>query len=255
MDAASIDPFAVAGDAAVDVFHRVAEPDQRRSRFECIASADAAGRIIAHHARARRQPEAVRDALARFDAAPVLRAPMALADPASYPDPGALGRPLDLFVYLEFLRAFAVAEMAIARFADTLDGPGTPPVADTAAALRLLLDFNRTARARPICDAAWPGLMRRAMAPGAAGRDTAGYALRVMGDLMLRLGDAARALTAHEAALRLGETRFRRRRAIVAAQTMGDQVALHRHLRAFEARWGLPADLAALAETPQEARP
>lgn len=251
MQTEAIAEFAVKGELGLDVFRRIAEPAERRSRFECIAtlrddSDDAP--VIAHTPYARRNPRAVRRAVAAFSAAPELHRPFALGDPAGYPaHPGSEGAPLTVFLYLDFLRSWQIADMAVRAVEAGLEAATPVPPADLAAALRLLLDFNRLQRGCTLSARVLPQLRRRTMLAAARRDDAAGnagYALRLAGDLLLRAGRAEDALAAFETALRLGDNRFRRHRAIVAASQAGNAQALQRHRDAFARRWTLPEGLA-----------
>ena len=255
METGAIAEFAIRGEGGIDLFRRVDEPEKRRHRFECIASLpwsddsnlprDDAGAVF-HirpnpHLRA-----ALRAALARLQDHEARMQPLRLGDLRSFPGAAAAG--FDSFVYLDFLRAWLVADMTIARTESALAAGEMPDHATLSTALRLLLDFNRLGRGRALCNAVLPGLIGQ-VTPRAARSDrhaNLAYALRLAGDLLLRAGDPARALDAHEAAVTMGENRFRRRRAIAAALAAGDGPALERHLALFARRWPLPADLAQL---------
>lgn len=260
MQTGGIADFAVQGETGIDVFRRIDEAAQRRSRFECLATVvataadDAAPRVIAHGPPARRDPDAMLATVTRFRACTIAPHRMALGDARSFPDTGFAEDPLAVFVYLDFLRAWMTADMAVQRFeeetlrADAPD-PARADPARTAAVLRLLLDFNRVARGVALCEPVLPALIRAAEAPRAAAdrrADVRAYGLRLAGDLLLRAGQGARALRAFEAALSLGDNRFRRRRAIEAARAAADHDAMRHHLDLFARRWALPGDLALL---------
>ena len=257
METGAIAEFAIRGEGGIDLFRRVEEPDKRRSRFECIATLPCAddalwpegdARFIFHTRPTPQLRAAARHAVARLRANPALAALLRLGDLRSFP----VGAGFDGFVYLDFLRAWMLADMTIARAETALAAAEAPDLPMISTVLRLLLDFNQQARGRAFCDAALPGLLAR-VAPRTARADRHGnlaYALRLAGDLLLRTGDPVRALEAHEAAVMMGENRFRRRRAIDAARAAGDAAALERHLALFARHWPLPDDLARLRAAP-----
>ena len=255
MQTGGIADFAVQGETGIDVFRRMEEPAQRRSRFECLATVqdgraeDDPPRVLAHGPQARRDPDAMLTTVDRFRACTIAPHRMALGDARSFPDIGFAEDPWAVFVYLDFLRAWMRADMAVQRFEDETLRTDAPDPAQTAAVLRLLLDFNRVTRGVALSEAVLPALIRTSEAPRAAAdrrADVRAYGLRLAGDLLMRAGQGARALRAFEAALRLGENRFRRRRAIEAARAAADTDAMCRHLGLFARRWALPGDLALL---------
>ena len=256
METGAIAEFAVRGETGIDLFRRIEEPEKRRSRFECIATLPMAddeslrlddAKTVFHVRPNDRWRAAMRTALERLRAHEALMQPLRLGDLRSFPTGGGAGR-VDSFLYLDFLRAWLVADMTIARTESAVAAGEAPDLATLSTVLRLLLDFNRLGRGRALCDAVLPGLIAQ-VTPKAARADrhaNLAYALRLAGDLLLRAGEAARALEAHEAAVMMGENRFRRRRAIEAAVAAGDAVALQRHLALFARRWPLPEGLARL---------
>lgn len=272
MQTGAIADFAVRGERGIDVFRRHDELQQRRSRFECLATVtgpasaafsaartgpDGARRVEPHNPLARRHLDAMLDAAARLEARPALDHRFSLGCAPDYPDPGATDDPLAMFVYLDFLRAWMLADLSVARLDGALHAGTAVDPTQAAAVLRLLLDFNRLHRAQTLLERLLP-LLLNAATPRAArgpGADPLGYALRLAGDLLLRAGQPQHALQPFEAALMLGANRFRSRRAIAAAQAAGAPDALARHLSLYAQRWDLPPDLvriqAALARPDQ----
>lgn len=273
--------FAVRGERGIDLFRRREDVVQRRARFVCLATvlpagdegdtapgsraraqalaqtpSHADGRLmLCHEPGARRIAAALWQAVARFEAAPLLHASLTLGDATSQPAaaPGTSSAALaGLFPYVEFLRERLLAETALARFETALgEGPHGPvrmDPAELATHLRLALDYNMIARGAALATPLSPLLRERARArdlPRALTEPT-GYALRLLGDLCLRAGTvqaAAQALELFEAALALGENPFRRRRAIEAAAAAGQAEACRAHLRAWPDNQPLPDDL------------
>ncbi|MFN3953129.1 MAG: hypothetical protein ACK4LQ_01660 [Pararhodobacter sp.] len=247
--------FIVAGDRGHDLFRRIADEGQRRVRFECLASwqagdavPDGQWQIFAPAPGLRARAEA---ALERFRANPALQADFALGDATRYPAPRNPAQRLAVLQYLEFLRARLVAEIAVGLFEDKLARDAALAVrdhAETASTLKLLVDFNLLSRAGPLLPPLSERLCRRVAAPGFV-EDTdqlTGFALRLLGDLHLRRDAPSAALACFDAAIRAGDSPFRRRKAIEAARAAGDRDAARRHLDAHARNWALPADLAAL---------
>jgi len=237
--------FAVQGETGIDLFQRVDDPDARRGRFRCLATLAPGGVLTDHHPEDRRDPAPLR-ALAEALAAEPLAKPFSLGDSRSFPRAAAAGDPIRLFLYLDFFRAWQVADLAAARLESQLmHDPASLPQDGGAltGAVAPLFDFNRTGRGIALAQAALPVLAPRIAAGGAPG--STGYALRMLGDQCLRGGAAALALRCFETALATGDNAFRRRRAIEAARAAGDSAAAARHRSLYAARWKLPADLAA----------
>lgn len=253
--------FALAGERGIDVFRRIEDQTQRRVRFECVATAsDAPGddaqqggrrQLIIHDPAAGRQPGRLWQAVERYERDRALHQAFALGQPPGYPSMRDRPSRLALFQALEFLRARLVADITITTFEEKLAQDAARAVryyAETASVLRLLLDFNMLARARFIATAAAPLIIARALAPGFVedSDHMTGYALRMLGDLNLRAGQAQPALACFEAALAASDNPFRRRKAIEAAQAAGDLNACRAHLEAFARARPLPPDLAEL---------
>lgn len=241
--------IALVGERGIDIFLRRDDAGQRRARFSCIATV-AEGRVQDHDPGAHRDPARLQALAQRLSGDPLL-APLSLADPGSWP-PIRGSDPIRVFLYLDFLRAWQVAEVAADRLQRQLAAdPATLPLepGKLAGAVAPLFDFNRLARAIELARLALPVLDRR-LADSAHADDktgTTGFALRMLGDLCLRGGAAALALTCFETAIATGDNPHRRRRAIEAANALGDIDAAGRHRAAFAVRWTLPDDLKGFA--------
>ncbi|MCC6002478.1 MAG: hypothetical protein JJU19_16710 [Pararhodobacter sp.] len=268
--------FAVRGTRGIDLFRRREDATQRRARFVCIATvlvpdsdgndatAPAAGLrgpdgrfMTCHEPGARRIAPALWQAVARFEQDSLLHQPFALGDAPGYPSDMASGAMMGLFPYVEFLRERLLAEMTVTRLRNAMqqdaDAAARHDPAELSATLRLALDYNMIPQGAALWPVLYPLLAARAAAQGLPQglADTTGYALRLLGDLRLRAGGAeaaAQALELFEAALRLGENPFRRRRAIEAAAAAGRHDACRRHLLAWPGDQPLPDDLRARAQ-------
>lgn len=238
--------FAVRGETGIDIFLRLDTTVERRSRFRCVATV-AGARVIDHAPEDRRDAASLR-ALAQGLADDPLGRPLTLADVGTWPAAGQGGDPIRVFLRLDFFRAWQVAEIAADRLQRQIaaDPAALPPEpGKLAGSVAPLLEFNRVRRGIVLAGLALPLLQRRLAAPGFtddAGGST-GYALRMLGDLCLRGGEAALALACYETAILAGDNPFRRRRAIEAAVVLGDTLAAERNRAAYAARWPLPADL------------
>ena len=240
--------FALRGEAGIDLFARIEDETHRRARFRCVATLGEDGTLRDHFPEAGRDHAALRakaDALATDP----LMTPFALADMTHWPKAARLGDPIRLFLYLDFLRAWQVADMAAARFEATLNrAPGTLPQdpGRLPAVIVPILDFNQLARGGRLARALLPLLKAHLAAPGfrEPANGGTGYVLRMLGDLCQRGGDTEQALACYETAVDAGDNPFRRRKAIEAARAAGNSEALDRHRTAYAARWPLPADLA-----------
>lgn len=239
--------FAVAGDMGLDVFRRVDDRNQRRYRYECIATvAGNADDVTAHQDYAAEHPERVLAAAARYRELSFLHQSVVLGQPASYPRACDTGSPMAVFLYLDFFRMWQIAEREIARMTALAPGDAGYSGPEMSAVLKLLLDFNRLHDAEPLIEAFLPQLLERA----ARGKDdkweNAGYALRMIGDLQMRRGQPAAALRAYAGALALGDNPHRRGLAIRAAHAAADRDATSRHLEAYVRQWPLPDALQAI---------
>lgn len=239
--------FAALGERGVDIFRRVEEQNQRRYRYECIATIlSDTGDVTAYVPFAENHPERMRAAARRFAETPLMSHGFALGTPHAYPPFGISDDPLDVFLYLDFCRLWQLAEQEIARLSNLLDSGAVPRPAETANVLRLLLDFNRLSRATPIIRHVLPSLMEAVANQSDDTWQNAAYSLRMVGDLQFRAGQPHDALAAYEASLALGVNPHRTGLAIRAAHAARNAEALQRHLAQFEARWPLPKSLAKL---------
>lgn len=208
--------LAVKGETGIDVFHRQDLPAQRRSRFRCLGTVLPDERALVYEGDA----DAPRLTRAAAAWAPL---PMDLTDAGSFPRAGT--EALAVFQHIDFLRAFALADAGLSRFAATLTrgvdlGDGGALAAQAGAAYA----FNRLGRGADLARAVLPLLP-----PPRACADDHAFALRMLGDLALRGGQAALALQCFEGALAIGANPHRRARALAAAQALGDADALARH--------------------------
>lgn len=220
--------LAVHGEAGIDVFHRQNLPDQGRSRFRCLGTLRPGAtapevfepNVAQDPARLMRAISALRDATA-------LARPLSLSDATGFPAADAAGDPMALFLRIDFLRAWTLADLGLSRFRSALvrdaagvfARPGFLP-----AQIALAYDFNRLKVGAEIASELLPALP----APESSDDGTA-FALRMLGDLALRGGRAALALRCFEGALAIGDNPHRRARAQAAAQVLGDPAALARH--------------------------
>jgi len=259
--------LALAGDRGIDLFRRIEDTGQRRVHFECIATAhpaaphteanaasEPARRLEVFIPAACQAPQRLWQAVARFEGAAALHQAFAFGHPPGYPSMQDRATRLSLFQCLEFFRSRLVADLTIATFEEKLAANPAQAVryyAETAGALKLLLDFNMLTRARAIRESVAPLVIARVNTPGFA-EDTdqsTGFSLRLLGDLCLRDQAPQAALACFEAALVAGDNPFRRRKAIAAAQAAGDTGACLTHIDAFARQGQVPPDLARLRQT------
>ncbi len=239
--------FAALGERGVDIFRRTDEQNQRRYRYECIATvAPDTGEVTAFVPLAENHPERMRAAAQRLAETPLLSHGFALGNPHAYPQAGMTDQPLEVFIYLDFFRVWQVAEQEISRVAALLESGATLGPSETANVLRLLLDFNRLSRATPIIGHVLPSLMMAVTKQSDDKWQNTAYSLRMIGDLNFRAGRPHDALSAYEAALALGVNPHRSSLAIRAAHAAQDIEAMKRHLATYESRWPLPKALAQL---------
>lgn len=249
MASGEISEFATLGDLGIDIFHRVNQPNQRRHRYECIATLPEGGqpdRLQLHLPNAKGRRKACLAAAHRLDRSGLARMRLSLADPGTYP-PYAQGDLIEFLVYLDFLRSWKIAESEIVRLEGMLQENRRPAIAEISGVLRLLLDFNKLHRARPFIDAVAPILLDHAEQGIEDRWQNAGYSLRMTGDLQRRAGAPKAALQSYEAALKLGENAHRLELAIFAARDASDAECVKRLLVRYKARWPLPERLEALA--------
>ncbi|MCC5969372.1 MAG: hypothetical protein JJU15_05445 [Pararhodobacter sp.] len=251
--------LALAGDRGIDLFRRAEDENQRRVQYECIATAhpdaDGKGRLEVHLPPHCKQPDRLWQAVERYHAAQALHHGFTFARPASYPPMHDPASRLLMFQCLEFFRVRMVADLTITRYEEKL--AATPEqalrhYAETRGALKLLLDYNMLARARPIRDLAAPQIMARVTAPGftESSDNVTGFSLRLLGDLYLRDAEPARALACFEASIQAADNPYRRRKAIEAAQAAGDSARCMAHIDSFS-RWGrIPPDVEAMRPAP-----
>ncbi|MFN7002537.1 MAG: hypothetical protein ACK4NW_03770 [Roseinatronobacter sp.] len=230
--------FAVAGDFGTDVFRRVDDRNQRRHRYECIATiTDAGTRLIAYHDIAEEHPERMFVAARQFHDAGFLAQRFALGDPTSYPRAAEIGGPFKLFLYLDFFRLWQIAEQEITRMTALAQSGTSCSAPEIATGLRLVLDFNRIRDARALIEGFTPQLMAIARSGKDDKWQNAGFSLRMVGDLHMRAGDPVSALAAYDGAILLGDNRHRRGLAVKAAHAAGLRVETIMHLEAYQRRW------------------
>lgn len=236
-----ITEFAVAGDFGIDVFRRMDDQNQRRYRYECVATvSDGEAVVVAHSDYASHHPDRILSAAKRFAQGGFAQATFALGDATGYPRAGAARTTSEIFLYLDFFRLWQIADQEIARMTALAQSGAACSMPEISAVLRLVLDFNRVRDAQPLIAGFTPQLL----AVASTGKDdkwqNAGYALRIVGDLQMRAGDPLAALKAYEASILLGDNRYRRGLAIKAAHAaeLRDETLLH--LDAYQRRWSLP---------------
>lgn len=244
-----IPEFAVESDHGADVYRRVDTPSERRHHYECIATViwnGADAKVIDYHEEARANPERMIAAamLLRDNAA--LGQGVSLGDPRSYPLPQTPRAQLELFQYLDFFRHWQIAKMEFSRIRTLILSGGTLKPPDISRLFRLLLDFNQVAQAQFFIPAFLPYLLEISQRKQDDRWQNAAYALRLIGDLQLRAGQARPALQSYEASIALGDNAFRRSLAIKAAYAAGDIQATKYHLTDYEGQWRLPERLVAI---------
>ena len=257
MGPAELSEFAVRGERGLDIFRRVDAPNDRSYRYECVATVLSDGvsaELISHHDHARNHPDRMLAAARRLPENPALHIGFALADAPAFPRATDRRAELEVFLYLDFLRCWQIADLEIARMTDALQSKATIRPPEISRFLRLVLDYNQVQRSEDCLRKLAPYLLGRS----AEGRDdrwqNAAYSLRMMGDLHMRAGRAQAALTAYEAALALGDNAHRRELAIRAADAAAERTALVKHFACYEQKWALPERLVALkrAHSPME---
>ena len=238
--------LAVHGEGGVDIFERVEDEGHKRARFRCVAM-QVDGRLIDFEPHLNRDPQPLLAAVRRLQDTGPLASPFALGDWRGYPRVAGAAAWVVL-LYHDFFRAWQVADLGVQRQIDAVTRAAMASPGDLVGAVAPLYEFNRLSLARDLAQQWLPDVTRRCAEPGfvddAAGNT--GFALRMLGDLALRGGDAALALACFEGSVLAGDNPFRRRRAIEAAAAAADPAALERHRGAYGARWALPPDLAQL---------
>lgn len=239
--------LAVQGDIGIDLFRRIEDAEQGRLRYFCVATQAEGGDITLHDGGQAGTPAERTAAIELLARTPALTTPFALADTRSHPDFADPALRFVLLLYQDFFRARAVASMGAALFAQRLARDGDALLADpgaVVAGVRGIYDFHLLAPTIALRQGLVALLTRHSPPPTAI--EHLAYALRMLGDLSLRAGEFALAMAAHDGAVALADNPHRRRRAIEAALAAGEQAHAARHLAAFQGKWTLPADLAAL---------
>lgn len=243
--------FALKGERGIDLFHRLEDRTHKRARYRCIATLSPSGVLQIHAPDMKRDPETLERLALSLTEDPIAD-PLSLADPASWPRAAAGltggADPIRLFLYLDFLRAWQVADMGGARLEAQAEARSAQlPLEPNriGGAIAPVFDFNRIERGIRLTRLLVPLLAPRVTHPQF--RDDSfggtGFALRMLGDLCLRGGEPGLALDCYETAVHAGDNPFRRRKAIEAARLAGDAAALARHRAGYAAQWELPADL------------
>jgi hypothetical protein len=220
--------LAVRGEGGIDVYIRQNLPDQGRSRFRCVASfRPGAQDPDIHEPGLVSDPARLTRTLQALDAVPALSDPFRLDDATTYPRIAAFGDPLALFLRVDFLRAWALADLGLSRLRAALDADGAAVLTRQGhlpAQVGLAFDFNRISVGAEIASQVLDAVAR--VDPR---DDGTAFALRMLGDLCLRGGQAALALRCFEGALAIGDNPHRRARARAAALALGSADALARH--------------------------
>ena len=220
--------LAVQGEGGIDVYDRIDQPDHRRSRFRCLGrvviAPDGAPAVEAFEAAPLSDPDRLRRAAAAFEAEDL---PFRLTRPEEFPRATAPQDALLLFLRIDFLRAWTLADQGLRRFRAELaarPAKATERPGDVAAQVGLAYDFNRITAGIALTEALLP-----ALPPPGQCADGHAFALRMLGDLALRGKAAALALRCFEAAIAIGDNPHRRARARAAAMALGDAAAIARH--------------------------
>jgi len=244
--------LAVRTSLGTDFFARHQDDGQRRARYSCLATLAADGTLNRHEEGENLTDDALQ-ALARDAGQDTsLLGAFALGDQTTWPRLAAAANPLRVFLYLDFFRAWQVADLAAERFQMQLrTAPDTllEDIGHLPAAIMPLYQFNMTQRARDVARDLLPALAAR-LNRGRITReraDQAGYALRMLGDLCLRARTPEQAQVVFSLACDLGDNPFRRKKAIEAALAAGQTDTARRHVQRYGARWPVPAEWASLA--------
>jgi len=247
--------FAIVGDRGIDLFTRIHDTGQNRARYRCFATVSTPDlTLLDFEPHIARDPQALLALAETVKSDPQLCQTFTLGSTRDWPRARAGQSPLRILLYLDFFRAWQVADMAAARLEEQVQNAPDSLPAQIAGAVAPVYDFNRLDRGVRLAKTLVPIFRRRIEAPGfvddSAG--STGYALRMLGDLCLRAGEPGLALSCFETAVAAGDNPHRRRKAIEAANTAGLPNRVQAHIAAFSRRWPLPADLAALTESSPE---
>lgn len=189
--------LAVRGECGIDVYERQELPGQRRARFRCLGAVLPSGAAEGYEPEG--TPARLLAAAGGFAALP----PLSLSDATTFPQ--AARDPVALFLRIDFLRAWTLADQGLARVLADPAGAFARP-AQFAAQVALAYDFNRIARGAALARALLA-------ARPAAAEEPIGFGWRMLGDLALRGGEAALALDCFQAALAVADNPHRRARA------------------------------------------
>lgn len=245
------DPSHVAVKTAqgVDLFVRHQDEGQSRARFECLGTLNPDGTLTRYA-----EAEGITDEALRALATPLDMA-LGLGDVTTWPRLSQRADPVRVLLYLDFFRAWQVADMAAARLERDLSGTEARLLTDIGqlpGAIAPLYQFNMTERATALAPILLPALIKRLQQGGIARdrADQAGYGLRMLGDLCLRAGDPAAAQAVFSLSCDLGDNPFRRQKAIEAALAAGAVETARAHAARYAAQWSLPERFADLAPDP-----
>lgn len=252
--------FAIHGERGVDVFRRSENSTSKRSEYECIGcvigSAAGSKQVLDFSAALFEKPApSLIEVAERLNGNEALHTELAFGDVRSWPSASTAQDPFQVFVYLDFFRAWQIADLALQRLLSNLEadphslphGPHALPHAVAPA-----LHFNRLALGTRIAEIALPVLASRLDAHGNANDAVlgVGYAMRMLGDIALRAGNTRLALACFETSVAHGDNQHRRRKAIEAAFLNGDNEALTRLTEAFVQKWGRPDWLTQIQNKP-----
>ena len=247
--------FALRGRGRVDVFLRFEDISQNRARFRCIGmfkGTDDTAPFIDFEPHVGRDIVLLTASIQHQLVNPILTQAFSLCDVSTWPKATNAGDPLELFLYLEFFRAWQVGDLAVNQLISKLTRDPvryTPKPGEVGATLAPIFDYNRMETGVAIAKLMEPVLRLRVNSVGF--RDdkagSTGYGLRMLGDLCLRADDPTLALACFETCIKAGDNPFRRRKAIEAAAAAQSTDRLAAHVQDYQAKWKLPADLSHLA--------
>lgn len=213
--------LAILGEHGIDVFERRDLPGQRRARFRCLGRVLPSG--VAESFEPDGTPQRLLDAARALQAAPPLSLTDATTFPAQMAQGKARGDPAALFLRIDFLRAWALADLGLTRFAASPPAAALAQAGQFSAQVAMAYDFNRVARGVALAQALLP-----ALPPPQDCDEAIAFGFRMLGDLAMRGAEAGLALACFEAALAIGDNPHRRARARAAAEAAGDAAALAR---------------------------